>query len=254
MNARHDQLLKLLLERGRLSVDELTSHFGISDMTVRRDLHLLEQQGLLMRTHGGCVPRSGQVRELPFQDKEAQNREAKEAIARAVVSRLPDDCCLYLDTGTTCAAVARLLPGHRRNLRIFSNNLPAVLHLFGAESMEVMVPGGRLGGRSPDLTGGFCLSAIQQLRFDVAVVGADAFDPKRAEFYSADLATAALSRAAQEQASQTFFCIDASKFERQGLALTGKLRTGTILVTNARRHGSILRMLLKTGAEIINVD
>ncbi len=253
-NKRHDKLLKLLLEHGRLAVDELTGHFGVTGMTIRRDLQILESQGLLTRTHGGCVLRSGHVRELPFQEKEARCREAKEAIARAVVSRLPDHCSLYLDTGTTCAAVARLLPGHRHDLQVFSNNLPAVLPLFAAGGITVTVPGGVLGHRSPDLTGSTGLDAIRRLRFDTAVVGADAFDPERGEFYSADMATAALSRAAQERADRTFFCIDATKFEKQGIALIGSLHAHAVLVTDADMSAQHLQELRRTGADLVNVS
>jgi len=253
MNGRHEQLLKLLLDRGRLGVDELAAALSVSGMTIRRDLQTLEEQGLLMRTHGGCVLRSGPVRELPFQEKVQQRREAKEAIARAVVARLSDGGSLYLDTGTTCAAVARLLPGHRRDMQVFSNNLPAVLELFGADGISVVVPGGVLGLRSPDLTGGVGLEALGRLCFDAAVVGADAFDPDRGEFYSADLATAALSRAAQERAARTFVCIDGSKFEKRGLALAGRLGKGVVLVTDARMTKDCLQRLRHTGAEIIIV-
>jgi DeoR family transcriptional regulator of aga operon len=253
MNTRQDELLKRLLERGRLSVDELVLHFAVSGMTVRRDLGMLESQGLLTRTHGGCVLRSGPVRELPFQEKVQRHPAAKEAIARAVVGRLSDGDSLYLDTGTTCAAVARLLPGHRRDMRVFSNNLPAVLELFGSSGIEVVVPGGALGHRSPDLTGGFGLEALSRLCFDTAVVGADAFDPDRGEFYSADLATAALSRAAQERAAQTFVCIDGSKFGKRGMALAGCLREGAVLVTDAVLSKDRLRDLRRSGAEILMV-
>jgi len=132
MAQRRDELLEMLLGRGRLSVDELTARFGVTGMTIRRDLDDLEKQGLLTRTHGGCVLRTPHVRELPFREKEQRHQITKEAIARAIVSRVPDDASIYLDTGTTCVMVARFLRRHRRNLQVFTNNLPAALDLFGA--------------------------------------------------------------------------------------------------------------------------
>ena len=190
MIQRRDELLEMLLHRGRLGVEELTERFGVAGMTIRRDLDALEEQGLLTRTHGGCVLRTPHVRERPFREKEQQHRESKEAIARAIVSRVPDDTSLYLDTGTTCAMVARLMRRHRRDLQVFTNNLPAALELFGAEAIEVIMPGGVLGRRSPDLTGDYGVDRLQQWRFDLAIVGGDALDPVTGEFYSADLATA----------------------------------------------------------------
>ena len=82
MSRRQQLLMELLLARQRLSVDELSRHFGVTDMTVRRDLQSLEDQGLLTRTHGGCVLRNAPVQEQPFREKEQQERDAKETIAR----------------------------------------------------------------------------------------------------------------------------------------------------------------------------
>ncbi|MCD6284957.1 MAG: DeoR/GlpR transcriptional regulator [Anaerolineae bacterium] len=253
MNRRRDELLEMLLDRGRLRVDELTAHFGVTGMTVRRDLDALEKEGLLIRTHGGCVLQTPQVQELPFREKEQLHREAKETIARAVVSRVHDGASLYLDTGTTCAMVARLLRRHRRNLQVFTNNLPAALDLFGAEAIEVMIPGGVLGRRSPDLTGEFGLDRLRDIRFDLAIVGADAFDPASGIFYAADLPTAALSQTAQRRADQTFVCVDSSKFNKRALAVAGRLRENVTVFTDGELPAAQRRGLLHLGAEVVIV-
>lgn len=253
MNRRRDELLEMLLDRGRLRVDELTAHFAVTGMTIRRDLDALEKEGLLIRTHGGCMLRTPKVRELPFREKEQLQREAKETIARAVVSRVPDGVSLYLDTGTTCAMVGHLLRRHRRNLQVFTNNLPAALDLFGAEAIEVMIPGGVLGRSSPDLTGEFGLDRLRNLRFDLAIVGADAFDLSGGIFYAADLPTAALSQTAQRRADQTFVCVDGSKFNKRALAVSGRLRENVTLFTDGEIPAAKRRGLRKLGAEVVIV-
>ena len=248
---RHSELMGLLLDRGRMTVDELAGHFGVTGMTVRRDLATLEELGLLTRTHGGCVLRTPHVRELPFREKAQQHREAKEKIARAVVACLADGTSIYLDTGTTCAMVARLLPGHRRDIQVFTNNLPAALDLFGADGIGVVVPGGELGQRSPDLSGDSGLERLRQCRFDVAIVGADALDVAGGEFYAAELATAALSRTAQQQADCTFVCIDSSKFDKRALAVSGRLRDNVTLFTDRVIPPARRRAVLKLGARVV---
>lgn len=251
MTQRRDQLLEMLLDRGRLSVGELAARFKVTGMTIRRDLDALEEQGLLTRTHGGCVLRTPHVRELPFQEKEQRQREAKEAIARAVVAQVRDGASLYLDTGTTCVLVARLLRRHRRNLRVFTNNLPAALELFGEEAIEVTIPGGVLGRRSPDLTGDFGLARLRQWHFDLAIVGGDALDPASGVFYTADLATAALSGAAQQQADRAFACIDGSKFDQRAVAVAGRLRADVTLFTDRKIPDATRRGIRKLGAEVV---
>ncbi len=253
MTRRRELLVEMLLDRGRLSVEEMAACFEVTGMTIRRDLDILEEQGLLTRTHGGCVLRTPHVPELPFQEKEQRHRDAKEAIARAVVGQVLDGSSLYLDTGTTCAMVARLLRQHRRNLRVFTNNLPAAFELFGAETLEVVIPGGVLGRCSPDLTGDIGLTRLLEWHFDLAIVGGDALNLITGEFFAADLATAALSRAAQRQADCAFACIDGSKFDQRALAVAGRLQEGTTLFTDGKIPVVKRRGIRKLGTKIILV-
>ena len=251
MNTRRGEILSLLVEHGRLTVDEIAARFGVTGMTVRRDLVVLEEEGVLTRTHGGCVLRMPTVRELPFREKERLHRVEKEAVARAAAARIPDGADLYLDTGTTCAMIAQLLPGFRSNLRIFTNNLPAALDLFGTEEIEVVVPGGILGRSSPDLSGAYGIERIAKLRFDLAVVGADAVDLGNGEFFAADIATAALSEAAQSRAGRTLLCADASKFGKRALASAGRLSGGLTLITDRLPAGIRRKSIESFGAEVV---
>lgn len=250
MIARHEALMNLLLEHGRMMVDDLAERFDVTTMTIRRDLDALEKEGLLTRVHGGCIPRIPRVDEQPFREKELQHTEEKEAIARAVVAHIADSSSLYLDTGTTCLKVARLLRAHRRHLLVCTNNLPAALELFGAESITVTVPGGKLASRSPDLVGPDGLVRLSEWRLDFAIVGADALDIDTGEFYSAEDATAAYSRRAQEQALQTVACIDSSKIGKRALAVAGRLRKGVTLCTDASLQKKDREHIHAHGADI----
>ena len=252
MSRRQQLLMELLLARQRLSVDELSRHFGVTDMTVRRDLQSLEDQGLLTRTHGGCVLRNAPVQEQPFREKEQQERDAKETIARRVVSLLSDGTSLYLDTGTTCAMIAHLLPGLRRGLQVFTNNLPAALALFGADGIEVVVLGGSLGRHSPDLTGDYSVQRLTGLSLDLAILGTDACDLDCGEFYSADLATATLSQTAQQRAASTWLCLDSTKFAKRALAVAGRLHKGLRVFTDDRLRPEQARQLARHGVQIAN--
>lgn len=254
MNKRHQELLELLIKRERLGVDELATRFGVSDMTVRRDLQHLEERGHLTRTHGGCVLRSPRVHEMAFSEKERLHRDAKQAIARRLVCDLPDEANIYVDTGTTCALVAGLLPPLRRSLRVFTNNLPVAMALFDIDGYDVVVPGGELGRRSPDLTGDEGLERLADLCFDVAVVGADALDASRGEFYSADRPTARLSMLAQQRADAVFACIDSSKFGQRALAVAGRLNEKVTLYAECAPPEAEAAAIRAAGADIAIAD
>jgi DeoR family transcriptional regulator, fructose operon transcriptional repressor len=248
---RRQRIHDLLTGNGRLAVEALAGRLGVTPMTVRRDLPAMEQGGLLIRVHGGCVlPGASFAREASFSRKAAQHVAAKLAIARQVVRLLRPGQSVYMDTGTTCAQVARLLPAGLR-LRVLTNNLRVAMDLFGRPDVEVHVFGGQLAPASPDLVGASAAARAMEFRVDVAVVGADAVDSATGEFGSADLATAALSRAAQRQAGRTIVAADASKVGLACRAITGRLAAGVTLVTDAGVPTAQRRALARTGARFV---
>ncbi len=242
------------MDKGRLNVDDLAERFRVTTMTIRRDLDTLEEKGVLIRTHGGCVPRELMVPEMPFADKKQLYRAEKHAIARAVVGRVLNGMAVYLDTGTTCETVATLLAEHRRDLTIFTSNIPVALAFFGHETCKTHVLGGVLGSRSPELSGQAACNALRDIRLDIAIVGADAIDIEAGEFYSAEQATAVLSQTAQARADAIYLCVDSTKFNKHAFAVAGRLDNVDILFTDGKR--TALHLLEKVGgkSEIVQVS
>lgn len=250
VSMRRDTILQWLTAEGRLSVPDLARRLGVTTMTVRRDLAALEGAGVLTRTHGGCVLQSPFVSELSFPSRERLRQAQKTAIAHAAVQALTQGQSIYLDTGTTALQVARALPPHLK-LRIFTNNLRAATELLGRADTAVTVYGGAMAANSPDLIGEIALAQIQQFRLDVAIVGGDALDPARGEFYAADTGTAVMSRAAQRQAQRVLVVIDSAKFGKRGVAVAGRLGPGVTLITDHEADRVTRAALRATGATLI---
>jgi DeoR/GlpR family transcriptional regulator of sugar metabolism len=250
LSERQERIRQLLSSNGRLGVGELAAQMHVAPMTIRRDLGTLEQAGLLTRTHGGCVLQSPFALELSFPEKQRRRQPEKSAIARETVRLLKPGETIYLDTGTTALQVARTLPPNL-GLRVFTNNLRIALELFSRAGVEVVVYGGRLAERNPDLVNEIALSQISQFRLDVAIVGGDALDVARGEFYGADTGTALLSRAAQVQADRVIVVMDSSKFGQRSLAVAGKLNQGVTLVTDDEVSPKDRATLRRTKAELI---
>ena len=250
LNPRQEQIRRLLAEQGRLTVQDLVDRMHVASMTIRRDLTALEAAGILTRTHGGCVLHSPFVAELSFPWKQRQRQAQKTAIALETVRLLKPGQSLYLDTGTTALHVARALPPGL-DLRVFTNNLRVAMELLGRESLSVTVYGGVLAGKNPDLIGEIALAQMQQFRVDVAIVGGDALDVTRGEFYGADMSTAAMSRVAQRQADRVLVVMDSSKIGKRGVAMAGRLETGTTLITDAEAGRAARSAVRATGATLI---
>jgi len=233
---RRDTIRRLLAQEGSLRVEDLAAWLDVTTMTVRRDLGALEEEGVLVRTHGGCTVQAPMVRELSFSEKDAL--------------RIAPESSVYIDTGTTTLHFARALPSHLR-LRIFTNNLRVAMDLFGREGIEVVVYGGRLRQSSPDLAGEIALGRVQEYRLDVAVLGADAVDTGRGEVYGADMLTTSLDRAVLRQSSRALILADSSKLGKHSLSLVTKLHAGIALITDDEADPQDVRALQQTDADIV---
>jgi DeoR/GlpR family transcriptional regulator of sugar metabolism len=156
---RLDQITSLLQENGRVSVADLQERYGVSAVTIRNDLATLEQQGLLVRTHGGAVAKPGTGGEpLAFALRKELHLAEKERIGRHVAALVRDGDSIALDASTTAWHIARYLKD-RRELTVVTNGLFIALEFVDSPGVTVIMPGGQLRPASASLVGsdGACI-------------------------------------------------------------------------------------------------
>ncbi len=236
---RRDAIERILLTHGRVAVVDLADQFGVATETVRRDLDAMERDGLLSRVHGGAVSKErSDVTELPVTERSEQHSEAKLAIAARALEALPAGFrgSIFLDAGTTTAAIASLL-----SARLASQNSTAevVTHsvllapvLAGASGITLTVIGGRIRGITAAAVGASTVQAISALRPDVAFVGANGLS---AEFglSTPDPDEAAVKAAIVRAARRVVVVADASKLGQELLVRFADLADIDVLVTDA---------------------
>ncbi|MGD9316926.1 MAG: DeoR/GlpR family DNA-binding transcription regulator, partial [Anaerolineae bacterium] len=123
LQERLDQIVTLLQKEGRVSVTDLSDHFGVSAVTIRNDLSSLQQRGLLVRTHGGAVTRPDLSMEPPaFSLRRELHLAEKQRIGRAAAALVRDGDSIALDASTTAWQIARHLKD-RRELTVVTNGL-----------------------------------------------------------------------------------------------------------------------------------
>jgi DeoR family fructose operon transcriptional repressor len=144
--------------------------FGVTELTIRRDLDVLEKQGVLDRTHGGAILRNRTRIETLYTEKDQQQREEKEAIGRAVSLLLEKEDTLLINTGSTTTQVIRHLP--EKQLRVISNNASSLVELVSSDA-ELIVTGGLFRRKSNSLIGGFALENLSHVCGSKAVIGVD---------------------------------------------------------------------------------
>lgn len=186
---RHDALLALLRD-GTTRVDELADALEVSSSTVRRDLSRLTEDRRVARTYGGAVvPETFQER--PVGESARVRTRAKAEIADAALSLAPPAGALFVDAGTTCAALARRLaregdPGGAAGETpapgpgpVATRGLETAAALAESARLDVLLLGGSLRRLSHGTVGPLADLALDRLSFTVAFLGADAVDPHR---------------------------------------------------------------------------
>lgn len=172
-------------ERLAAILDELAAHrsvgavalatrLGVSAATIRRDLELLQEQRLLVRTHGGAVAQ-GVLYELPLRYKSARRQEEKRRIAAEAASRIDDGLAVGLTGGTTCTEVARGLV-ERHGVTIVTNALNIASELAVRPNLRLLVTGGTARPESYELVGPIAEAMLEGLTLDVALIGVDGID------------------------------------------------------------------------------
>lgn len=170
---RKQLILQRISADGKVLASELSAHFGVSEDTIRRDLRELAEGGLLVRVHGGALPKS------PVSPSYAVRREqsvpAKAAIARAAAALVRSGQVIAIDGGTTPLQVAEQFPPDLR-ATVVTHSLPVLNALAGRAGIELVVVGGRLLRDSLAAVGTVTVDAYRALRADVCVLGVAGLD------------------------------------------------------------------------------
>jgi DeoR family glycerol-3-phosphate regulon repressor len=211
LNFRQGEILEIAKGEGRVIVEDLAKRFDVTLQTIRRDLTELSEAGLLDRVHGGAVPRTG-VANLGYEARRNLNATAKTAIAKACAAKIPNNCSIIMNLGTTTEAVARELLGHR-NITVITNNMNVANILVQNAGCEIIVAGGALRRSDGGLVGDLTTQFFEQFKVDFAVIGASALDGD-GDLLDYDFAEVRVSKTIIQQARKTLLVCDSSKIGR----------------------------------------
>ncbi len=232
-----------------VSVSELAAEFGVSEMTIRRDLAQLEGQSHIQRTHGGAVLTERMLLEFDYRDRRHANRDAKQAIAREARKLVKPGQRLILDNGTTSLELACLLRDGQ-NLTVITPSLAVASELLDAPGVEVILLGGVIRRGSPDLTGPVTEHCLELFSADIVFQGTDGIGPD-GKLYNADLRLARVEKHMRRIAKRSVVLADHSKVGRTALACSGSLADIDTLIISPGTPADLLRRFARLGAKII---
>jgi len=247
-NYRQSEIIAMLRQSGRVGVEELATHFGVTLQTIRRDLNELSEAQALVRVHGGAMIASG-VANLAYEARQHVALQSKRRIGEAAARLVPDNASLLINIGTTTEEVAKALSGHS-GLLVITNNLHVANELHRSKSVQVIITGGSIRQGDGGIVGAVTVGQIEQFRVDIAIIGTSAIDPD-GTLLDFDVREVEISRAIIEHARKIVLVADSSKFFRSAPVKIAQLSEIDIFVTDRLPSAEIAEMCRRCGVEVI---
>lgn len=229
---RRRKILQWIARRGKAEVMELAANFGVSPMTIRRDLKALEQEGLLLRARGGALANGSFVEEVPYRCKVAANIELKRLIAEKACSLIKNGDSIVLDAGSTTLEVARCLKKSGKNLTVVTNDLNIALELADTSNIKVLTTGGQVQSGIYCLLGEEAIDFIRSVSVNISFLGAGAIDTDLG-LYTPTLEKAHLKRAMITCAAKSVVVADHTKFGHRAFARVCGLESINTVITDS---------------------
>jgi DeoR family transcriptional regulator, aga operon transcriptional repressor len=236
---RRQKILTQLLQSGRVLVGDLSQSYGVSEITIRKDLDVLGDRGLLQRSHGGALPlTNGTLLDPSFREKQKLHVGEKSRIGAAAAKMVSDGSCVMLDSGTTTFAVAQHLKG-MHSLTIITNAINIAAELAGTD-FEVILTGGTLRRNSFSLVGPIAEDVLAEVHADILFLGVDGFDIE-VGLTTPNLLEAQVNKAMLRAAKKVVAVCDSTKFSRRSLSRIANLSAIHHIITDAALPESIAR-------------
>jgi DeoR family glycerol-3-phosphate regulon repressor len=227
--ARQEAIAALVKERGRVAVDELAVHFGVTPQTIRKDLNDLAARRRIARVHGGALSASGAAN-VEYEERRMMAAAEKAAIGRAAAALIPNDASLFINIGTTTEAVSEALEDHS-GLMVVTNNINIANRLRLRPALQVAIAGGVVRGSDGGIVGELASDFVRQFKVDFAIIGTSAIDRDGA-LLDFDFREVKVAQAIIANARHVILVSDASKFERSAPVRVANLSDLQTFVTD----------------------
>jgi DeoR family transcriptional regulator, aga operon transcriptional repressor len=249
---RRERMLAEIKEREFMRVGELSSRFGVSEVTVRGDLDSLAARGKVHRVRGGAIPRLIPNQEQPFEDSVSSFAAEKVAIAQAAAALLEDGETALLDVGTTAAATARAIAARTEldDVVVFTNGLKTALELEqGAPRITVVVLGGTLRPLQHSLVDPLATLILEQISVKTVFLGCNGVDPVGG-VTNINLPEAEVKKRMLSVASRRIVLADGSKVGRVEVARLCGIDDVDMVITGHSAEPAVVDALRDRGCDV----
>lgn len=245
---RREKILEILNKQGSVDVSELAKLFNLTEMSIRKDLNYLSNQGKLQRTYGGALSWTTSTLELSLREKQERNLLEKSLIGRKAASIIQDGDTIMLDSGTTTQQVAKNLTEHK-NLTVITNGINIINTIAGIEGITLYTVGGQIGTKSYAIVGSEAEKALKKYFAKLCIIGVEGVDLEKGLTSNSQM-DANITMILVERASKRILVTDSSKIGQVALIPVCPLENIDILVTDEGTPQSFIDEAQKRGVEV----
>lgn len=227
---RRQIILERVRREGKVEIEQLSEQLNVSGMTVRRDLARLEDEGKVIRTHGGAMLAKSLIPETPYSNKVSHRTPQKRAIAKLATQMVPEGAKILLDSGTTTLEIARDL-AWRDDLTIVTNDIKIAIELIESGS-RVISTGGEMQHGIGSLVGPHAQHLLGHVHVDLLFLGAHAIHPQ-AGITAPAMDKALIKKLMIDAAAEKWVVADSSKFGQRSFAHVCSLSSIDGIITDS---------------------
>lgn len=245
---RQDLISEEVLSAGTLRIDDLVGRFGVSRMTIHRDLEALEARGLLRRARGTVTAVATSLFEASTEYRTRQNRDEKEAIARLAATLVSPGEAVILDDSTTGLQLARHL-AHHQPLTIITNFSRVLRELEGKPGINLLSTGGEYFQLCDAYRGALTLQSLKGLSADTYFMSTPAISDGVCYHPHQDLVL--VKQAMFQAARRRVLIVDHTKFQRTALHAMAPIDEFDLVIVDSGISSQDLKSLEKSGLEVM---
>lgn len=246
---RRNKILEILQEKGAIEVAELAKLFNVTGATIRRDLEMLERDGLLRRTHGGAVLPLSISYEPSYSSQKRKNLKEKIEIGKRASDLVYDGDTIFIESGTTNFHLAKNIK-NRHNLTVVTNSIDIAKELLNSSGTHIILTGGELRKETVALVGPLAERTLKEFKVDKVFLGISAVIPGRG-MSTASIVEAQIKRLIIEMGKEVIGLADHSKFGKESFAFVAHTKVLNKLITDSKTPQKYIEALREEGVEVI---
>ena len=248
---RRQRMLQVINQQGTATIIQLSDQFAVSEMTIHRDLKVLESIGRVEKTYGGVILRQAQV-VTDFERRRLLNIEAKQIIGKTAASLVEDGDTILIDASSTCLQMIPDL-ALKNDLTVFTTGLTALLQLSAFPNIELHGTGGQVPKGTNSFSGALAIETLKNIHVDKCFMGAAGINPPYG-ITDPILSVAEVKKFSASAANEVIILADRSKLGRVTKFNVLSFKEIDLIITDAEEDSPCIKDIREQKVELLLVN